>query len=269
MARDLSNRVIVVTGASSGIGEATALACAQAGMDVVIAARREQRLADLAERIRQSGRRALPVVCDVDQDQDVAHLFQETQKEFGRLDCMFANAGRGLMAPVMDTSVEMFKNLFDTNFLGTIRCIQAAISAMRQSPDGSRGRHILICSSCVSEISLPNYGAYAATKAAQDSVAQSLRAELAEEGIYVSSVHPVTTRTEFFDRAKEQSPLDSKTHQPLRLFTQNADHVAQRIVRCLRKPCPEVWPHRPTRYALAFLTAFPSITAWAMRRMAK
>ena len=85
MTRDLHDRVIVITGASSGIGAATAIACAKAGMNVVLAARREDRLAGIANQINQLGRRGLPVACDVDRDDDVDRLIQRTVDEFGRL----------------------------------------------------------------------------------------------------------------------------------------------------------------------------------------
>ena len=267
MARDLQGKTIVITGASSGIGAATAIACAQAGMDVVLAARRRQRLTDVAQQIRQMGRRALPVVCDVGRDQDVDEMIQQTLGAFGRLDVLFANAGGGLIAPILDTTDPMMREIFETNFFGTLRCVQAAVPVMRRTLQGDDNGHILICSSCVSEIALPKYGAYCATKAAQDSIAQSLRTELADEKIDVSSVHPVTTRTEFFDRAGERSPGDRNTHTPHMFFAQSADHVAKKVVRCLRRPCPEVWPHLPTRFGVAVCTAFPRLTALALRKI--
>jgi len=267
MARDLQNRVIVITGASSGIGAATAIACAQAGMDVVVAARRRERLERVANQIQQCGRRALPVVCDVNQDQDVDQVFAQTLQEFGRLDCLFANAGSGLIAPVMNTTSQMIRDLFETNFYGTLRCVWAAVAIMRRQ--STHEGHVLICSSCVSELSPPKYGVYSATKAAQDSITQSLRAELASENIYVSSVHPITTQTEFFDTAGKRSPGNKNEHKPHKVVVQSAEHVASKIIGCLRKPHPEIWPHVPTKYAMAICTAFPRLTAWAMRRMAK
>lgn len=267
MIRNIRDKVIVITGASSGIGAATAVACAQAGMDVVVAARRRERLMGVAQKVEQQGRRALPIVCDVNEDKDVNHLMDQTVSVFGRLDGLFANAGGGLIAPVMETTDQMMRDLFETNFFGTLRCVRAAVLAMRRQASGTKGCHILICSSCVSEIALPEYGAYCATKAAQDSIAQSLRAELTHEGIYVSSVHPVTTDTEFFDRSTQRSPDALNKRIPHQFILQSADHVASHIVRCLRKPHPEVWPHLWTRFGVAICTAFPRLAAWAMDRI--
>jgi short-subunit dehydrogenase len=271
VAQNLQDRVIVITGASSGIGAATAICCAQAGMHTVLAARRTDRLDAVADRVRRMGRRALPVVCDVARDDDVIRLVAQTQDEFGRLDVMFANAGVGLTASVLDTTDDMMRKLFETNFYGTLRCIRESVPAMRTSPDspggGHSGGHVLICTSCVSEISLPYHGAYCATKAAQDSIAQALRAELDHEGIAVSSVHPITTRTEFFESAARNSPARGSKPAAHKYVVQSPDRVARSIVRCLRRPCPEVWPHLPTRFAMAICTAFPGLSARVLRKM--
>lgn len=266
MARNLQNRIIVITGASSGIGAATAIRCAQAGMHTVLAARRADRLDAVADRVRQMGRRALPVVCDVSRDDDVCRLVKQTQDEFGGLDVMFANAGVGLVASILDTSDAKMRDLFETNFYGTLRCIREAVPAIRQTADSAG--HVLICSSCVSEISLPYHGAYCATKAAQDSIAQSLRAELSHENIAISSVHPITTRTEFVESAGRNSPPSASKPTVHKYVVQSSDRVARSIVHCLRRPCPEVWPHWPTRYGMAICTAFPRLTARVLRRMA-
>ena len=269
VSRNLHNRVIVITGASSGIGAATAVACAHAGMDVVLAARRESRLIQVADQIRQIGRRSLPVVCDVDRTDDVNRLVQRTVDEFGRLDVMFANAGFGIVANVLDTTDSMIRAIFETNFYGTLRCVHAAVPVMRQSPVTLDGGHILICSSCVSEISLPMYSAYCATKAAQDAIAQSLRAELADQKIDVTSVHPVTTRTEFFERAIEKSPGGQRRTGPHNIFVQSPQRVAKLVVRGLRRPCPEIWPSLSVRFALAVCTAFPRLTSPFMNMAAR
>ena len=277
MAIDLHDRVIVITGASSGIGAATAIACVRAGMDVVIAARREDRLAQVAQQAQQYGRRVLPVVCDVANDNDVHRLIETTMAQFGRLDVLFANAGVSFIAPVLETPDDQLRRLFEINFFGTIRCIHAAMPAIRQTyrdttsmpHQANRRGHILICSSCVSEIGLPMYGAYCATKAAQDSIAQALRAELATEPIYVSSVHPVTTRTELIDQAYKSSPSPKARRATHRIFEQSSEKVAQSVIHCLQKPCPEVWPHRLTRFGLAVCTAFPRIAEYVTGKLAK
>jgi short-subunit dehydrogenase len=265
--RNLTDKLIVITGASSGIGAATALACARAGMDVVLAARRVEKLQDVAKQIEGFGRKALPVACDVDRDEDVQRLFDRSWETFGRLDVAFANAGYGFFGNVLDTDLQAHRDIFETNFYGTLRTLRAATPYLRRTDAGLK--HLLICSSIVSEIGIPQFSAYCATKAAQDSVAGSMRAELADEGIHVTSVHPVGTTTEFGDQARAQSADEEMAQRGTNTpdaFTQTAEHVADCIVRALRKPRPEVWPMRSARYVAALATASPRLAAWLMRR---
>lgn len=259
MARDLNNKVIAITGASSGIGAATALACAEAGMDVALAARGRGKLEEIAWKIKAKNRRTCVVTCDVRHDDDVEHFFAETDKAFGRLDAVFANAGYGLFASVLGTEDAQQRDLFETNYFGTIRTLKAAAPRMRNTPGGLR--HFLVCSSAASEIGVPMFGAYSATKAAQDSIAGSMRAELDGEGFKVTSVHPVGTDTPFFDRAgRAEGP---------RNVMQSADQVSGAIVKALRRPRAEVWPMPSARWVLALATACPSLAAWIMRRHAR
>jgi short-subunit dehydrogenase len=261
MGRDLTGRVIAITGASSGIGAATAAACAEAGMDVAISARREDRLGETAARVEQLGRKAVVVPGDVDRDQDVRRLIDRTVSELGRLDAVFANAGYGLYGSIADATDDRAHAIFETNFFGTLRTVRAAAAVMRQRGEG----HILICSSAVSEIGLPMYGLYCATKAAQDSIASAMRAELAHEGIYVSSVHPVGTRTDFYDTARDRSGTPEPQFNTPSSLVQSADKVAKAIVRCLRRPKPEVWPQPMVRIGMAIVTAVPAFNAMSMR----
>jgi short-subunit dehydrogenase len=265
MAVQLSNKVVVITGASSGIGAATAVACANAGMDVVLAARREDRLRQVAGQVERLGRRAVVVPCDVQRDEDVERLFRRTVDDLGRLDVLFANAGYGLFSRIAETDQGRMRDIFETNFWGTVRCVQAAVPIMRRRGGG----HLMICTSAVSEIGIPMYGFYAATKAAQDSLAGALRAEVADDEIVVTSVHPIGTATEFFDVVTRVSPDargELKQNTPARLV-HSAAKVAAAVVRCMRRPRPEVWPSRGARVGLALTTAAPSLSAWAMGRL--
>lgn len=267
MGTRLKDRVIVITGASAGIGAATAVACAAEGMKVVLGARREARLRDVETACRQAGHAnggcAEGFVCDVCDRQQVADLIEQAYQRHARLDAVFANAGYGLFAPIADTSEPQMRDILQTNFFGTLYAIWAAIPIMRRQGHG----HLLICSSAVSEIGIPMYGAYAATKAAQDAVACALRAELADENIAVTSVHPIGTRTDFFNEVQQRSHLDGHAYNTPTSLAQSPQRVARAIVRSLLRPCPEVWPCRSARFGLAVTTAFPQVSAWAMRRL--
>lgn len=267
MKKDLRGRVIVITGASAGIGAATAVACAAAGMKVVLGARRKERLRHVEALCRAAGQRqggtAEAVLCDVTDRQQVSDLVQGAFARYGRLDAVFANAGYGLFASIAQTSEAQMRELLQTNFFGTLYALWAALPIMRQRRSG----HLLICSSAVSEIGIPMYGAYAATKAAQDAVASALRAELADEGIAVSSVHPIGTRSEFFEVVGQRSPVNGPPDNTPPRLAQTPQHVARAVVRCLRRPRAEVWPCRSARFGLALMTALPEVSAWAMRRL--
>lgn len=266
MARELAGKVIFITGASSGIGAATARQCAAAGMDVALFARREEKLRALADEIEATGRRAVVVAGSVDRDDDLRRGLETSWQTFGRLDAVFANAGYGLRAAVMEMTDEQHRAIFETNYFGTVRTIQLAVPELRRTAEGLK--HVLVCSSAASEISLPMYGAYAATKAAQDAIAGALRVELGDEGFAVTSVHPVGTKTAFFDEMGRLSNQRIKQETPYTppILAQTAEQVARPIVKALRRPRPEVWPLPVTRFGLAITTAFPRLATWIMRR---
>ncbi|MEM6757288.1 MAG: SDR family NAD(P)-dependent oxidoreductase [Planctomycetota bacterium] len=269
--RDLSGKVIVITGASAGIGAATAEACGRAGMGVVLSARRTDKLAEVAERVRAAGGEAWVVACDVTDEAAVTELFAEAMRVAGRVDAVFANAGYGLHKPLLDTTDAEDRAIFETNYFGSNRTIRHGVAALRETAErhGDALRRVLVCSSSASEIGVPRMGPYCATKAAQDAAASALRAELAEEGVVVTSVHPVGTSTEFFATMADQSgDRDIKANTPVPL-SQTADQVARSIVGALRRPRAEVWPAPWARWALAFATLCPGFGAWAMRRHAR
>ena len=265
MPRNLTDKVILISGASSGIGRATALACAWAGMNVSLAARRTPRLEAVAKQVSDLNRRAHFFTCDVSEPQRVRAWIEEAQKTFGRVDAVYANAGYGFVCNAMQMTVAEQRAMFEVNYFGTVHLLREAMPYLGTTPDGLK--HMLVCSSCLSELGPPGSGVYAATKAAQDMLAQSMRAELAGDGFSVTSVHPVGTKTEFFEQAKRMSgPAPASRIEPPKLLMQSSDHVAKKIVAALRRPKAEVWPMRTARFAAAFGTAFPGVTSWALRK---
>lgn len=253
--RELRQKVICITGASAGIGKATALACAREGMRVVVSARREDRLTELSDQINAAGGEAIPVVCDVASDEQVNTLVQRTLDHFGQLDAVLANAGYGLEQASATFNEHDWRQIFEVNFWGTMRVIGASAPILQAQGHG----HILITSSCLSRFTLPYYSAYSATKASQTQVARSMRLELAPDGIDVSVVHPIATRTEFFDKTAKASGTEHvgvPQHAP-KMFVQPPERVAKAIVKCLRKPVPEVWTSHLTRVGVSLMVLFP------------
>ena len=257
--RDLTNKVILITGASSGIGRATAIACSEAGMRVSLVARRGDKLQQLASEIAGLGHRAHFFSADVCNSNDMKLAFADCWSAFGRLDAVFANAGYGQVVDIMDMAEHDERAMFETNYFGTMRALRLAVPLMRQTPGGLN--HLLVCSSAASEIGLPTLGVYSATKAAQDSIAGAMRAELHDEGFKVTSVHPIGTKTQFMSIAGEQENKNTPA-----AFQQTPEQVADRIVSALRRPRPEVWTSGITRLGLALGTLSPRFAAWAMRR---
>ncbi len=266
MAIDLTGRTIAITGASSGIGRATAVACARAGMNVVLGARRADKLREVAEQIRAAGGNAEAVVMDVVKPGDNSRLIDAALAAFGSLYSVFSNAGYGIERTVLQYTDQELDQIFKTNFWSSLELMRlGAAHMLRNNPGPDRG-HVLICSSCVSKIGLPNFAAYSATKALQDHFGRAMRIELAPSGVHVSTVHPIGTRTEFFDTAKDLSGGARVSIQMPEIVKQPAETVANAIVRCLRKPKGEVWTSLPMRASLAFATLAPSLADWLLAR---
>jgi len=255
-------RVVVITGASSGIGAAIAIECARAGMDVVMGARRIDRLKETAGAIETLGAAVLPIACNVDQDADVQALVDAAIQKFGRVDVAVANAGYGIFKSLEETSDSEVRQMFETNFYGTIRLVRAVTPIMKKQGGGQ----IVMTSSAASEVGPGLMSIYAATKASQKSLAQAIRAELKSDRIFVTSVHPIGTRTEFSKVAREKAQItQTKANTPV-AFRQTAEHVARKVVKNMlrKKPNPEVWPNAFMRFVLAMLVAFPSLAAFSL-----
>ncbi|MDP7070845.1 MAG: SDR family oxidoreductase [Phycisphaerales bacterium] len=263
----LDGKPIVITGGGSGIGAATASACAAAGMPVVLAGRRIEPLEATRQTIVAAGGKAHVVPADVTQGDHAAELLDAAASEFGPPWAVFANAGRGLDRAGHATTDEDVRSIFEVNFFAAHTLLTEAARRMLAARSGG---HLLACASCVSKFSPPYHGAYAATKAAQDLFCQAMRLELAPSGIHVSTVHPITTTTEFFDvsaRVSGRSTERTGVHLTPKFFRQRPEQVANSILKCLRKPVPEVWTSVIVRLTAAMRALRPTLMDRQMRRM--
>jgi short-subunit dehydrogenase len=255
---DLKGTVAAITGASSGIGLAVAEHLAGEGVAVVLGARRLDRLDEAVTRIRAGGGRAESVAMDVTCETDVVQLVTRAQHSFGRLDIMVCNAGFGYYGTVEEMETDVMRRMMDVNFMGTFYGTRAALPVFRRQGHG----HLIFVSSIVGKRGIPLMGGYSATKAAQSVLAESLRSEFSGTDIQVSAVFPVSTTTEFRDAMARDFGHQVSGLGP----TQAVDVVARAIVRCIRRPSAEVYPHRPSR-ALAVLNAVaPAFTDALMRK---
>lgn len=266
MSLDLKDRILVITGGGTGIGASTAMAASRAGMSVSICGRRSEPIEGIVDQIRSSGGKAIGMELDVTESGSEAHLLDETESKLGRPWAVFSNAGRGLSRPGHETTPEEMASIFDVNFFATHRLFS---EATRRMIAHGQGGHLLACASCLSRFAIPNHAAYAATKASQDMLCQAVRIEVEAYGIHVSSVHPITTTTEFFNTAAHHSGVDdlSVMKDTPRAFIQSPDRVADAIIRCLKRPRPEVWTSRIVRYATITRNLFPTFFDRRSRKM--
>ena len=183
---DLTGRVAVVTGASRGIGRAVALALAEAGADVAVAARSTADLEDTAEAVRATGRRALVVPTDVVSAADVEQLMSRTIETLGRLDVLVNNSGIGEPHLALETTEEVWDRHLDINAKGTFLCCQAAARHMVTRGSGK----IINVTSIFALKGVPNYAAYTASKAAVTGLTKALAVEWARDGVQVNAVAP-------------------------------------------------------------------------------
>jgi NADP-dependent 3-hydroxy acid dehydrogenase YdfG len=195
---DIKGSVFLITGASSGIGAATARLAAGHGARVVLVARRTERIEVLAADLPD----ALAVTADItDADQQRAAVEAATQR-YGRLDVLVNNAGQGLQLPLEEVALNDFRAVIELNLVAPLAAMQAVIPIMRRQGGGA----IVNVSSGTSRIVIPGVGAYSATKSALNMVSQVARAELAVDGINVSVVYPNVATTEFFDVLRAGTP---------------------------------------------------------------
>jgi len=248
--------VVAITGASAGIGRELARQLASRGAKLVLGARRLDKLEELK---RELGGDHVIVACDVSKTADCERFVNAAISAFGRLDTLVCNAGYGEFRRVAETTSEQFEAIFRTNLFGTMDCIRAALPQMaKQDPrDNYRGQ-IMIVSSAAARRGLPFFGPYAATKAAQLSLAEALRVELGGKAIAVTSVHPIGTRTEFFEVAEQRGGRKMPNRVKFDLM-QDASVVARKMIRGIEHPRPEVWPFWPHRYLLALGSIMPGM----------
>ena len=242
---NLRGVVAVVTGASSGIGAATAVAFGREGMRVALAARRPDRLERVAAEVRAAGGDARVVPTDVGDESAVRGLIETTVAAWGRLDVLVNNAGTGLLATVSQTAAADFERVMRVNFLGAVFGVLAALPHMRRQGRG----HIVNVASVVGKRASPFRAAYVASKFALVGLSEALRMELRAQGIRVTCVCPIGTETEFFQTEENRLGVPGR-RGPI----QSPDRVARAIVRALRRPRAEVHPYRPA-HALFLLNA--------------
>jgi short-subunit dehydrogenase len=255
----LKGKAAVVTGASSGIGEATARELASRGASVVLASRAVDRLEALQREISASGGLALAVETDVAERASVEAMVGRTVEELGSLDVLVNNAGLGLSGRIAEVRAEDVRHVFEVNTIGPLNCIQAAL------PHMGEGGHIINVSSVVGRRAIPKVGAYCASKSALGALSDALRVEVAARGITVTTVYPGTTSTSFRENSR-------RTRDEKRGWRPNGvtpERVAQKIADAAEKGPRDVYVTLPDRLFVAGVTLFPWLADRALRAWAR
>ncbi len=234
----VQDKVVIVTGASSGIGEATAKLLAQHGAKLVLAARSQDKLTEFAREL--PGSLVLPT--DMANEEQVKEMIRRTEEHFGRIDILINNAGRGYYTPIERIDMQEYHDLFEVDVVGPLVAMQAVIPLMRKQGTGM----IVNISSGTTLMYRPGVGAYSSLKRALNALTLTARAELAQDGIIVSLVYPYITSTNFANvstrraESSERRPWQGNTNaQP----PDTAEHVADLILATINSEEAETYAH--------------------------
>src|SRR3954463_58016 len=190
---DLQGRTVAITGASSGIGEATALACAEAGAALALAARRADRIEALAKRIEDDGGRAVALPTDVSDERQARAFIEHAYEQLGGLDALVNNAGVMLLGPIPGAPTDEWRRMIDANLYGVLYCTHAALPVMLQ---GEGPRDIVNVSSVAGRVARAGSGVYNATKWGVNAFSEALRQEVTEQHVRVGVVEPGAQATQ-------------------------------------------------------------------------
>jgi len=251
---DLRGKVAIVTGASSGIGEAIAEELLKHGARVALFARRQDRLQEVAHHLSKDGSgETLSLSGDVSKPEDVQKLVNEAVQRWGKLDIVVANAGFGYRAPIIEGDVERWKQLLDTNVYGLLLTLKYGGEKLLQQGRG----HMVVISSVASRSITAGGGIYSGSKCAVNAIAEALRQEVGQQGIHVTTIEPGAVTTDFAQAAGYSAETIAAIQQmePLQ-----ATDIARVVIQALEQPANVnisemvVYPTKQTGMS-AFVTA--------------
>jgi uncharacterized protein len=225
----LQNKVVLITGASSGIGALVARLLAEHGAIPILTARSRGKMLELSASIRSE--HAIYVM-DVTSEEQVNQVISEVLNRYGKIDVLLNNAGFGEFVPFAEASLSHFQEMMDVNYMGTVRCTRAVLPAMINAGQG----HIVNVASIAGKLATAKSTGYSATKHAVLGLTSALRQELRGSGVMVSAVNPGPIDTPFFDRADPQGTYVSN----VRWFMMSPDKVARAILSVIERRKPEL-----------------------------
>lgn len=232
---NLKDKVAIVTGASSGIGEATAKLLSQKGAKVVLAARSKEKLESLSKELPNS----LAISTDMTNEKQIKEMVAKAQKHFGRIDILINNAGQGYDALVEKINVNTFREIFNLDIIGPVIAIQAVIPIMRSQKQGT----IINISSGTALMILPSMSAYASLKQALAKISLTARQELEADNITVSVVYPYITATGFEKNTIKEEVSDWEEGGSPPQPPDSAEYIAEKIVEGIKSGDAEIYAH--------------------------
>jgi short-subunit dehydrogenase len=254
------NRVVILTGATQGIGRATAHRLA--GCKLALAARSPVPLQQLANQLNIVGQPAVAIPTDMGDSAQAMALVQKTIAIFGRIDVIINNAGIGIYGPVADLNEVEARRVMDVNYFGPVSLIQSAIPHLKANPDGGL---IINVSSIIGRRAMPGAAGYCATKGALERMAESLRLELKADNIRVSTVYPGVTATDFLTNSAGNHP----PRQGRRMQGVSPDKVAQTILKAIRSEKRDLFV-TPFDHLFVTVSMFmPTLMDWMLRQYIK
>jgi short-subunit dehydrogenase len=258
---ELAGKIVVVTGASMGIGEAISKVFADRGAAVVMLSRDGARVEAARARVGHS-ERTLALACDVRHREEIDRAIGLTLHHFQKIDVWVNNAGHGLLDSVAEMNMAACREMFETNFFGAVASMQAVIPLMRQQGAGT----MINISSVAGHIPIPYHAAYSATKFAMNAIGKAAGVELKKDGIHVLTVCPGYVRTAFGENAVRGNELNRV--RPGSVKGIPADRVARATLQGYLKQKREVIVPWTMYVPQKIYQLFPGVVEWAMSRMA-
>jgi NADP-dependent 3-hydroxy acid dehydrogenase YdfG len=228
----LSEKVAIITGASSGIGEATALALAAQGAQVVVVARRGDRLEKVAQQISETGGKALQIIADVTDEVQVRQMVDKAQAELGRVDILVNNAGVMLLGPIDGADTEDWRRMVNLNVLGLMYATHAVLPLMKAQGEG----HIINISSVAGRTASANVGVYNATKWGVGAFSEALRQEVHKDKIRVTVIEPGIVATELGEHITNTEVKERLQARVAAMTPLESEDIAAAIVYAVTQP---------------------------------
>lgn len=243
---DYSGKIVVITGASSGIGKESALEFAKLHASVVLVSRDRNKLEEVAKELLKYQTQILVCACDISQKDQVNEMSKQVLEKFGTVDVLVNNAGFGIYGNSNDLKVEEIESQMRTNYLGMVYCTKTFLPKMLEQKSG----HIINVASVAASFGIPGMAGYCASKFAMLGYSESLYHELKGSGVGITVVSPIMVRTNFFNH-------NSFNNMPRYTTTLSANTVAKTVVRAASSPRLEIVVPQFVRIAIWFKHTFP------------